>query len=645
MPSETKKMNALLVGIDKYDPKSHRHGVKDLKGCKNDIAAMSKLLKNDFAHLNPNIATLTDKQATRAGVIAAFRQHLHKNADEHTSALFYFSGHGSRQGTPKEFQKYLADKTCDREETLICYDSRADKNKELDLADKELAILIEELAQKGVHVVIILDCCHSGSATRNTDEDLPELVREVEERTLTHPSNRVYLDRYYEKMLEAGKEVVVPRSKHVLLAGCQQDQYSREIKANGIYRGAFSYHLEQTIKTHGTQLTYANLFSAANAEIRMAEFQNKQKPQHPHFESFDGFDSHSLIFEGTNASNESPRHEVHCKKGNWMVDFGMIAGMAAGFGMKATFDIYDHQKEGKACTSAQTTLRNLNDSVLKVKAPKKLDTNKRYWAKLTNLPFAKTPVHVEGKPKVVAYFRQRLADAGSVYIQYNASPKAPIKLMIEEDAYHIYHNGEQKYTCWLDEPMDMRQAISKMEQIARWETLLHATNKATKIKENEVRFHFQEGHNLHRKAGLSQRGYQQYAVKCEFGKYYQVEDDTVNEWSVPYAVMAQNKSKQKLYFTLLNFSSDYGIHLLETTAAQGRGESDEVVLTDSLSPLDNKEEVTYLKLLASTKQLKPYVLTQPDLNDENPRPIHGKPEAHTPDDWTSKTIALKIGKA
>ena len=88
MSPANQKLNALLVGIDNYSPKSLENGVTKLKGCKNDVAAMANLLKNNFAHLNPAIETLTDAQATRKGIIDAFRAHLHQQADKHTSALF-----------------------------------------------------------------------------------------------------------------------------------------------------------------------------------------------------------------------------------------------------------------------------------------------------------------------------------------------------------------------------------------------------------------------------------------------------------------------------------------------------------------------------------------------------------------------------
>ena len=514
----------------------------------------------------------------------------------------------------------------------MCYDSRADKVKGLDLADKELAILIEELAEKGVHVVVILDCCHSGSATRNTDDFMDGCIRATKTRHLSHPSKRAYLDRYYEKMLEAGKEVVVPRSKHILLAGCQRDEYSREIEAdNGERRGAFTYCLEKALKTHGTQITYANLFSAT----RTAILQRRKNKQHPHFEPFGGFDSHSLVLEGANPQNQPIRYEVHYEENRWVTEFGLVAGLQP----KAVFGIYDAPKEGRELTTATTEHPELNQSQLKIKKPEKLDEKKRYWAKLTSMPLSQTSVCIEGKTGDVETFRREFKEFNSLYLQESTLSGADITIAIRDNAYHIYHKGAYKYSKNLPNNATNRQkAILKMEQIARWEILLHARNRQTSIDEEAIDFYFQEGYSLSGKVVLPENNHQMYAVKCERGKYSRTGD---KKWDVPYTIVAQNNSSQKLYFTLLNFSSDYGILFCETEVAPDK--SNKVVLKNSLYPLKEGEEVIYYKLLISTRQIKHYLLTQPGLNDEGARFARKKP--CTPDDWTSKTIAVKISKA
>ena len=106
------------------------------------------------------LKTLKNGEATRQAVVDAFSDHLGK-AKKGDVALFYYSGHGSQEQAPEEFWKLEPDHL---DETLVLFDSRSPGS--WDLADKEIAKLIGDVAAKGPHVAVILDCCHSGSGTR-----------------------------------------------------------------------------------------------------------------------------------------------------------------------------------------------------------------------------------------------------------------------------------------------------------------------------------------------------------------------------------------------------------------------------------------------------------------------------------------------
>ncbi len=107
---------------------------------------------------------LLDNNATRQAVIDGFRQHLRK-ATQDDVALFYYSGYGSQEQSPPQFWYLEPDRL---DETLVCWDSRLEDG--WDLADKELAQLIAEVAANGPHIAVILDCCHSVSGTRAPEE-------------------------------------------------------------------------------------------------------------------------------------------------------------------------------------------------------------------------------------------------------------------------------------------------------------------------------------------------------------------------------------------------------------------------------------------------------------------------------------------
>jgi hypothetical protein len=63
---------------------------------------------------------------------------------------------------------------------LYCYDSSLPDHKHL--ADKELAKLIAEVADKNPHICVILDCCHSGSGTKDPLQDVSARQAPADER-------------------------------------------------------------------------------------------------------------------------------------------------------------------------------------------------------------------------------------------------------------------------------------------------------------------------------------------------------------------------------------------------------------------------------------------------------------------------------
>ena len=144
------QVRALLVGINAYPP-----GVGALSGCVNDVDHFRDYLVRNFDPSRLGIEVLKDADATRDNLIRAFRQHLGK-AGPGDVAVFHYCGHGARWASAAAFHDFYPD---GKDEGLVCVDSRRPGG--YDLADKELAVLIAEVADRGAHVAVILDCCHS----------------------------------------------------------------------------------------------------------------------------------------------------------------------------------------------------------------------------------------------------------------------------------------------------------------------------------------------------------------------------------------------------------------------------------------------------------------------------------------------------
>ncbi|BBD65587.1 peptidase C14 caspase catalytic subunit p20 [Nostoc commune NIES-4072] len=81
---------ALLIGINQYPQ------IPSLSGCLTDVDLQRELLIHRFGFQRSDILTLTEEQASREFIEAAFLDHLGKQAKPDDVVVFHFSGYGSR---------------------------------------------------------------------------------------------------------------------------------------------------------------------------------------------------------------------------------------------------------------------------------------------------------------------------------------------------------------------------------------------------------------------------------------------------------------------------------------------------------------------------------------------------------------------
>src|SRR5215470_4961579 len=269
------KKFALLVGINHY---LHEKDSKilPLEGCENDVAQMKDTLEKAFGFPDANVKTLIGPQATHeaiAGEKGFFRTHLIENArqtfnengkDREKGALivFHFSGHGSQikdqDGDEKDDGK---------DETILPYDTRDKANKVSDITDDELNDLLVDLTQYTANVVIILDSCHSGTASRG-DED--RLAREADE------DERV--NTYVRRHNVSEEEMA---NKYVAISGSLSTQrsYERPVKRTSASKadGLLTYYLTQALWRADSHTTYPELLREIGDGIK-SELQSGQDP-------------------------------------------------------------------------------------------------------------------------------------------------------------------------------------------------------------------------------------------------------------------------------------------------------------------------------------------------------------------------------
>jgi hypothetical protein len=151
---------ALIVAVGEYAPSSGWEPISS----ENDVPLIRAALES---HGFGSIATLTGPVATREGILEAARRELLEPAGPGDVVVFHYSGHG-HQITDND-----GDEIDGYDEVLVPYDAPAEPPSDYDgsrhVRDDDLGNLVQELRRRvgpSGNVIVVLDACHSGSATR-----------------------------------------------------------------------------------------------------------------------------------------------------------------------------------------------------------------------------------------------------------------------------------------------------------------------------------------------------------------------------------------------------------------------------------------------------------------------------------------------
>jgi hypothetical protein len=253
---------ALLVGINKY-----RIPGADLKGCVNDVTNMRDVLLKYFGFSVPEIRVIVDERATKRNIMDRLRW-LVEGAKAGDILLFHFSGHGS------QIRDREGDELKDHMDEILCpHDMDWDGTF---ISDDELKSLFDGLPD-GVILDVVLDCCHSGTGTR---EEVMFGEERMVPRFLRPPVDiecRVEDDLPVRKLLRDGSGERGHVMKHVLYAACRDNQTSADAYIGGSYNGAFTYFLCRRIRDANGDVTRGELIRRVRESLRYHGF--GQTPQ------------------------------------------------------------------------------------------------------------------------------------------------------------------------------------------------------------------------------------------------------------------------------------------------------------------------------------------------------------------------------
>lgn len=242
---------ALLIGINTYQPAGttaqHPAGCmygrcelgafENLEGSVNDAQAMADVLTSPkFGFPAANVALLTNPspstprpgvvilppdQTTHDGILAAMQKYLVDLPQKGDTVVFYDASHGSLRVNSKgtKVEVWAGGKLVHADSTLVPSDAYKGG---FDVRDREMTRIFNTALDKGVHLTVIFDSCHSGGAARGIgpkyrERSLAYDPRDINEAPDTGPD---------------GKERIAPTERPdnpaLVFSAAQQDQTAKE---------------------------------------------------------------------------------------------------------------------------------------------------------------------------------------------------------------------------------------------------------------------------------------------------------------------------------------------------------------------------------------------------------------------------------
>jgi len=637
------RIYALLVGIDAY-----QGDVRSLRGCRNDIARIAEVLERraEASGQQLCVTTLLDAQATRDAVIETFRGTF-ADASEGDTALFYFSGHGSQEVAPPE---HLAFEPDGLNETLVLADSRTETG--FDLADKELAVLVAEVARRKVHVLVVLDCCHAGSGVRDATETT------VRRASTSHKRRDAasYLEGAIPETADAdAARRHLGRGRYVLLAACRSDQTAKEVQADGKARGAMSVALESALTTATGPMTYLQLQRAVATAVR-----GLVSDQTPVLECLPPSETDRLFLGGMTSSTAPLVSVTHSDRG-WQMDVGALHGIppTTVSGRPTTVTVHqltaEDLGEEQALARAHTSLVRATSSDLMIDGDSGvLDQNRTYRAVIRDLPAADVRVRVDDSVPGADRLAAALAMAQGLDV-VGSDKDADLRLTTVDSQLCLVRPGAAR-SLVASRPVsgppsddDIEAVRDEVVHVGRWLSLASRRNLTSQLGADAVSLEVLDTGD--RPLPVDDDG----RVRV----VWPADSDEPPRIRVRFG----NRSQRRLFVTVLALSELYGVEPL----LEGEGEwldpgshpifvpSEEGTPDLYLSVPEGEQMTTdVLKLIASTREFASRTLRQPDMVPPSVRTpsrgptrgekgIHARRPGQVPEqaeDWTTREILL-----
>jgi len=233
---------ALCIGINNYPGTQN-----DLSGCVNDAKDWASELKGRGFE----VEQLLDAQATKAAMVEGMRAVIGK-AKYGDAVVITYSGHGTWEVDEN------GDEPDKRDEALCPYDLASGP-----LIDDDLYEIFGD-RERGVRLLVVADSCHSGTVARFFREEAePRRVKFLAPED--YPQNRARLPRM--RLIERAPARGRSRGGALLLAGCQDTEYSYDASFQGRPNGAFTRVALDELQKLKKDANYSAWFKAIQGRL------------------------------------------------------------------------------------------------------------------------------------------------------------------------------------------------------------------------------------------------------------------------------------------------------------------------------------------------------------------------------------------
>jgi hypothetical protein len=337
---------ALLIGINTYQPPGttaeHPAGCtygrcelkafQNLDGSVNDAESMADLLtsaKFGFPanqvvlltnptppHPRPGVTILPASQTTHDGILAAMQKYLVDTPKKGDTVVFYDASHGSLRVNNKgnKLTVLVNGKYVHADSTLVPSDAYTGG---YDVRDREMTRIFNAALDKGVHLTVIFDSCHSGGITRGIG---PKYV----ERTLA----------FDPRDIDEAPDAQTPPSERkdnpaLIFSAAQQDETAKEMPPTGPSaepHGAFTAALVQALEVLPADTPASLVYQRVRAVLEGSSVPD----QEPDLDASETRRQEPLFGGAAAKSNKVRTTALGTKDGAVSLDIGQVAGLGKG---------------------------------------------------------------------------------------------------------------------------------------------------------------------------------------------------------------------------------------------------------------------------------------------------------------------------